>query len=43
VLEKVQAEVFYHLSPSQVGQKKKSKQTHSWNIIIIPSHLQLLV
>jgi hypothetical protein len=26
VLEKVQAEVFYHLSPSQVGQKNKTKQ-----------------
>jgi len=42
VLEKVQAEVFYHLSPSQVGQKNKTR-THSWNIIIIPSHLQLFV
>jgi hypothetical protein len=25
VLEKVQAEVFYHLSPSEVGQKNKNK------------------
>jgi hypothetical protein len=38
VLEKVQAEVFYHLSPSQVGQKnktKKKKQEHTAEILLL--------
>jgi len=37
VLEKVQAEVFYHLSPSQVGPKKKSKtkQEHTAEILLL--------
>lgn len=35
VLEKVQAEVFYHLSPSQVGQKNKTKQEHTAEILLL--------